>query len=123
MVWKRNVERNRWRSDQDKLRHDAIECFTHQQKTLSGEYAAVLQFRANVDINQGHESWFDALVDGIVHKTGLARSEAMDIIARFASLTDKMKYVQLGHPELVVIEASTREDVLREVIEQRGRDT
>jgi hypothetical protein len=74
-----------------------------------------LQIRANEDINlREDEHWFDNLLGGIAeHRKqdiGAVRAKAQSIIAR----AEAIRYVQLGNPELIIIDDGRTKDRLAE---------
>jgi len=61
------------------------------------------QFRANIAINQRRSNWYEEFLDELSRCTGKTTDELTHDIELWASMTDSMKYVQLGNPESIVI--------------------
>jgi len=61
------------------------------------------QFVANTAINERQTDWFEQFAVAIAREVGRSKSQTMNDIVRWASLTDALKYVQLGSPENIVI--------------------
>lgn len=58
---------------------------------------------ANVDINTGHDDWFENFLVRIADETGAALEDVEALWRRYAYFTETMLYVQLGDPEHVWI--------------------
>jgi hypothetical protein len=76
-----------------------------------------IQLIANTVINQRRADWYDVVLRAIARVTGQSVDIVREDIQRWASMTDSMKYVQLGHPESVVV---VEEDA-RELFEAKAR--
>lgn len=62
-----------------------------------------IQFIANTAISERRINWFEHFVEAMAHELGRSETQIREDIARWASLTDALKYVQLGSPENIVI--------------------
>jgi hypothetical protein len=62
-----------------------------------------LQFKANIWINNRRADWLQKLIAEIADKNRLSASEVKTIAHRWASMTDSLKYIQIGSPESIVI--------------------
>lgn len=73
------------------------------------------QMRANIAINQNQASWYSDFLDELAAQTEQPVDLVKRDIARFAALTDSMKYVQLGNPENIrIVEEDAVESYQRE---------
>jgi hypothetical protein len=77
---------------------------------------ARFQLRANEDINvEEDEGWFDNLLEGIAEhrqqEITLVGAKAQSIIAR----AEAIRYIQLGNPELIIIDDGKTRERLEEV--------
>jgi hypothetical protein len=77
--------------------------------------------RANVAINNRRPGWFETFVNELSSQTTQSTDVVKSDIGRWASMTDSMKYVQLGNPESIVIVEENATDVFQE--ELRGTDS
>lgn len=62
-----------------------------------------VQMVANTAINARRADWFDCFIGAISVETSIAVEDIRGLISRWASITDALKYVQLGSPENIVI--------------------
>jgi hypothetical protein len=84
---------------------------TEVRRILTGQAGWVLrpggedrvQYAANMAINNRASDWFDRFVSAMAVEAERKEPEVRAAIARWASLTDSLKYVQLGSPENIVI--------------------
>ncbi len=69
-----------------------------------------IQLVANTAINERRIDWFERFVKAVAIEVGRSETQVRVDIARWAALTDALKYVQLGSPENIVIvsEADTQ---------------
>jgi hypothetical protein len=58
---------------------------------------------ANTAINNRQPDWFEQFVGALAEESGVNEAQMLALIARWGSLTDALKYVQLGSPENIVI--------------------
>ena len=62
-----------------------------------------VQLAANTAINAQRSDWYQTFERELADASGRSVAEVTAAIAKFAGLTDAMKYVQLGNPEDVII--------------------
>lgn len=62
-----------------------------------------VQLVANIAINARRADWFDCFVGAISVEAGEPVEQIRSMVERWASITDALKYVQLGSPENIVI--------------------
>jgi hypothetical protein len=62
-----------------------------------------VQLTANTTINSRRPDWFEQFVEAIESESGIESSNIRALIARWGSITDSLKYLQLGSPENIVI--------------------
>jgi hypothetical protein len=62
-----------------------------------------VQLVANTAINARRADWFDCFIGAIAVETTSAVHDIRGLVSRWASITDALKYVQLGSPENIVI--------------------
>jgi hypothetical protein len=71
---------------------------------LEGSPRQTLQIQANVHINSYEPDWFDKLLAGVAGH----RNETLDDVARRAAraiaASEAIRYIQLGHPENILID-------------------
>jgi hypothetical protein len=58
---------------------------------------------ANTAINARRADWFDCFIGAISVETSISVEDIHGLVSRWASITDALKYVQLGSPENIVI--------------------
>lgn len=71
--------------------------------SLSRESMSSIQFDTTNYISARHPGWFDVLIDRIAEKSEYSKEHVKEKLDRWCSLTDAMKYVQLGSPERIII--------------------
>jgi hypothetical protein len=71
--------------------------------TLAPSVWRQVHIQANVRINGQDPHWFDAFCRDIAEATRRPEQQVRDAIARWASWTEALSYVQLGNPEQLVI--------------------
>ena len=62
-----------------------------------------VQLVANTAINARRADWFDCFIGAIAVETSSGVDDIRGLVSRWASITDALKYVQLGSPENIVI--------------------
>lgn len=62
-----------------------------------------IQLAANIAINNRSGDWYETYLENLAHETNMGVEDLHNLIMRWASLTDALKYVQLGSPENVII--------------------
>jgi len=71
---------------------------------IEGSPRQTMQLQANMDINTGEGAWFENLLAGIAEY----RTEEYDVVAkrvsRVIALSETIRYIQLGHPESVLVD-------------------
>lgn len=71
---------------------------------VKGSPRHTIELQANVDINTYEEEWFENLLTRIAEY----RSEENDIVvrraARVIALSEAIRYIQLGHPESILVD-------------------
>lgn len=70
---------------------------------LSDKSREAVQLAANVAINDRQADWFETYLRVLAKESGCSQERLLELIDRWASFTDALKYVQLGSPENVVI--------------------
>lgn len=70
-----------------------------------------VQLRANTAINQRNSGWYDEFLDELSVQTKKSIEHLNSDIGKWASLTESMKYIQLGNPESIVIVEKTAEEI------------
>jgi hypothetical protein len=58
---------------------------------------------SNTAINARRADWFDCFIGAISVETSISVEDIHGLVSRWASITDALKYVQLGSPENIVI--------------------
>ena len=79
-----------------------------------------IQLQANVAINQRQANWYKVVLNAVAKSTGQSVEAVKKHVEQWSSMTDSMKYVQLGHPESVVI---VEEDAVTAFEEEADRVT
>lgn len=67
-----------------------------------------VQLAANVAINARRADWRELYLGALSAESGVAVPELRRLEANWASLTDALKYIQLGSPENVIIQRTER---------------
>lgn len=70
---------------------------------LSRESMSSIQFETTNYISARRPGWFDVLIDQIAAKSECSKEHVRKMLDQWCSLTDAMKYVQLGCPERIII--------------------
>jgi hypothetical protein len=70
---------------------------------LSRESMSSIQFDTTNHISARRPGWFGVLVDRIAAESECSKEYVKDVLDQWCSLTDAMKYVQLGSPERIII--------------------
>ncbi len=87
---------------------------THVTETMSAlqthagtDYArmdkSAIQLEANTDINQGDPNWYRNFVRNTARAANRSTQSVKADIAKWAAMTDSLKYIQLGSPETIVL--------------------
>jgi hypothetical protein len=62
-----------------------------------------IQMAANQAINNQHSDWFEIYLKEISNQSNIPVVDLKKMVSEWASITDSMKYIQLGSPENVII--------------------
>lgn len=73
-------------------------------KGRAGPERVRLQVNANIWINSGEEDWFERLTEAIALHRRETREAIEDKMARVVATAEAIRYVQLGHPENIIID-------------------
>lgn len=80
-----------------------------------------VQMRANTEINERRPNWYDAFLCELSTISGKSIHELKSDIEKWASMTDSMKYVQLGNPEsIIIVEEDPSKVLLEESVNNGG---
>lgn len=70
---------------------------------LSRESMSSIQFDTTNYISARRPGWFGVLIDRIASESKCSKEYVRELLDQWCSLTDAMKYVQLGSPERIII--------------------
>jgi hypothetical protein len=71
---------------------------------VEGSPRQTLQLRANVHINSYSPEWFDELLAGIAEHRNEKSGDVARRAARAIAASETIRYIQLGHPENILID-------------------
>jgi len=76
----------------------------------------------NQGINGRNPNWYSAVKQAIVDRSLKSKAETLEAIEHIGALTDALKYVQLGRPDLVRIVRETLNEKIERLGAQHGMD-
>ncbi len=79
----------------------------HGQLSIGEAARDRVQLAANTAINARRGDWYETYLQTLAHESNVSVGDLRNMVMHWASLTDAMKYVQLGSPENVIITADT----------------
>jgi hypothetical protein len=71
---------------------------------VEGSPRQTLQLQANVHINSYDPDWFDKLLAGIAEHRNEKLGDVARRAARAIAASEAIRYIQLGHPETILID-------------------
>ncbi len=75
----------------------------HKQVSIGKDAISRVQLAANTKINNGSGDWYDVYLESLSKESGIQVDDLRSLVTRWASLTDALKYIQLGSPENIII--------------------